>query len=77
MPEASQDHCRSTAFSNILDWHSAAGFAPGSAGCKAIKATIVRAERANQSGVDVSTNIARLIEPSAPRDVDGAGHVLI
>lgn len=79
MPEPVQDYCRSTVFSNILDWRSASGFTPFFSEYSAIDVpcTIVRGEHANQPMIDISDEISRKVPDSSLQVVPGAGHFLI
>lgn len=79
MPQPVQDYCRSTAYTNVLDWRSAFGFNPFISDYAAIEVpcTIVRGEHAIQPMIDISDRIARQIRDAALLEVAGAGHFLI
>lgn len=79
MPEPVQDYCRSTVFSNILDWRSASGFTPFFTEYSAIDVpcTVVRGEYANQPMVDISDEISREIPDCSLQVIPGSGHFLI
>lgn len=79
MPEPVRNYCRSTAFTNVLDWRSASGFTPLISEYAAIgvPCTIVRGEHAIQPMIDISDGIARQIPNAGLRVVPGAGHFLI
>jgi len=79
MPPQVQAYCRATAHTNLLDWRSAAGFAPQLADYGAIDApcTILRGEFANPAIVDISRAIAANVPNASLKTVRGAGHFLI
>ncbi len=79
MPEPFQNYCRSTVFSNILDWRSGSGFTPTISEYSAIDvpSTIVRGEHAIKAMVDISDEISQTIPDGSLRIVDGSGHFLI
>jgi pimeloyl-ACP methyl ester carboxylesterase len=79
MPERFRDYCRSTVYTNILDWRTAAGFKPFFSEFSAIDVpcSIVRGEFANQAIVDLSAAIALEIPDNNLHVVEGSGHFLI
>ena len=79
MPERFRDYCRSTVYTNILDWRTAAGFKPHFSEYSAIEVpcTIVRGEFANQAIVDLSDAISLEIPDNNLHVVEGSGNFLI
>lgn len=79
MPEPVREFCRSTAYTNILDWRCASGFTPTISGYAAINvpATIVRGEHAIKPMVDLCNEISKAIPDASLKVVDGSGHFLI
>jgi pimeloyl-ACP methyl ester carboxylesterase len=79
MPEAFQDYCRSTVFTNILDWRSASGFTSAITDFATVDVptTIVRGQYANQSIVEISANISQQIDGCVQKVVSGSNHFLI
>ena len=79
MPEAFQDLCRASAFTNLLDWQTAIGFAPDLSEYCAITApaTIVRGEYANRALIDISNEIVNAAKRATLKVVPGSGHFLI
>jgi len=79
MPERFRDYCRSTVYTNILDWRTAAGFRPyfSQFGTIDVPCSIVRGEYANQAIVDLSNAISQEIPDNQLLVVDGASHFLI
>jgi pimeloyl-ACP methyl ester carboxylesterase len=79
MPERFRDYCRSTDYTNILDWRTAAGFKQFFSEFSTIDVpcSIVRGEFANQEIVDLSAAIALEIPDNNLHVVEGSGHFLI
>lgn len=79
MPAVFQELCRTSARTNLLDWHTAIGFAPHVTEYCAITApaTIVRGEYANPSIVDISNEIVNAAKRATLKVVPGSGHFLI
>lgn len=79
MPERFRDYCRSTVYTNILDWRTATGFKPFFSEFSAVDVpcSIVRGEYANQAIVDLSAAIAHEVPDNNLHIVEGSGHFLI
>ena len=79
MPEGVQEYCRSTVYSNILDWRSAAGFKPTVSEYAAIDVptTVVRGEFAIKPMVDLCDEVSKAVPEASLKIVKGSGHFLI
>ena len=79
MPEAVQEFCRSTAYTNLLDWQSASGFNPEISDFAkiSIPSTLVRGELANEAIVEITGLITAAMPDAGEKIVEGAGHFLI
>ena len=79
MPDAVRSFCRSTTYTNILDWRAAAGFTPSVAefASVTVQASLVRGELANDAIIEITGLLSQMMPNSTPLVVDGAGHFLI
>ena len=79
MPDKVRDFCRSTAYTNILDWRAASGFTPKMSEFSSlnIPASLVRGELANAAIVEITGLLEQAIPDAKMHVVDGAGHFLI
>jgi len=79
MPEAVQDYCRSTTFSNVLDWRTAFRFEAISSDYSklTIPVLLVRGSLANSAMVQITDRLKACIPNSKSEVIDGAGHFLI
>lgn len=79
MPESVQAYCRSTATTNLRDWHSAATFTPvfSDFAAVALPTTLVCGSKTVRPVADVNAHLLANL-PAAQREVvNGAGHFLI
>lgn len=79
MPEAVREYCRVSAFANVLDWHTAYGFAATRAdyGRLAIPALVVRGARANPAMVEITEALKASLANVRSAVVEDASHFLI
>lgn len=79
MPEVVREFCRSTTYTNILDWRAAAGFTPQISDFSSIEvpATLVRGELANDAIVEITSLLSQFMPRAKLQIVESAGHFLI
>lgn len=79
LPEVVRDYCRSTAWSNVLDWRTAFGFRATRAdyATLGIPVLLVRGEHANPAMVAITDALERSLPDVRSAVVAGAGHFLI
>ena len=79
MPESVRENCRSTAFANVLDWHTAYGFEATMAdyGRLTIPALVVRGAGANPAMVKITEALVAGLPNVHAAVIDGASHFLI
>ena len=79
MPTVVQEYCRSTAFTNVLDWRTALSFKTSSDDFRnwKIPCLIVRGERANDEMIEITDVLSKSIPDNQISVVSGANHFLI
>ena len=79
MPEAVQDYCRATAFTNVLDWRTAFRFVATSSDYSklTIPVLLIRGSLANSAMAQITDRLKACIPNSKSEVIDGAGHFLI
>jgi len=79
MPMVVQEYCRSTAFTNVLDWRTALSFKTSSDDFRnwKIPCLIVRGERANDEMIEITDVLSKSIPDNQISVVSGANHFLI
>lgn len=79
MPEGVRDYCRSTTFSNVLDWRTAFRFEASSSDYSKLTMPVllVRGGLANSAMVHITDRLKACVPNSKSAVIDGAGHFLI
>lgn len=79
LPEPVKEYCRSTAYTNLLDWRSAMGFNPvlSDYGLITVPTTIVRGEHANRAMIELCDGIVDHVPKAQLEVVPGSNHFLI
>ena len=79
MPKVVQEYCRSTGFTNVLDWRTALSFKTSSDDFRnwKIPCLIVRGERANDEMIEITDVLSKSIPDNQISVVSGANHFLI
>ncbi len=78
MPDAVQNYCRATAYTNVLDWRTAFGFEAAMADYAqlTVPVLLVRGALANPVMVEITDALKDCLQDSRSAVVDGASHFL-
>ena len=79
MPEVVQEYCRQTAFSNVLDWHTAFSFSAkiDDYANLSMPVLLVRGAHANKQMLVITEALQTCIPNQRSAVIDGSGHFLI